>query len=256
MSSLKSGKKIIKKINNNICCFISKKGVKCQNKKIQNSKYCYLSSHYPTQKIYNETIFNIKKEWLNETYSTKLFLKTNVKNNGWCFYESFVLSLFEIYKKTDNESINSFFKNIKNKKLDLDIYSKKLFFISFKWLKKNLSKKHEDTKEDIKTFLINTKEIDDIDEYFDVKSVKDITDDGELLEEYWGGVCEQYALYKIFNINIAVFIPTNFSFSRKEKKYKINIAKTVRKKSTRYKLSNCFSICKKESFLQQLYFLS
>ena len=61
MSSLKSGKKIIKKINNNICCFISKKGVKCQNKRIKYSKYCYLSSHYPTQKYIMKLFLILKK---------------------------------------------------------------------------------------------------------------------------------------------------------------------------------------------------
>lgn len=237
------------------CSFVSKRGISCKKPVLGDSKYCYLKSHHKDKKSYEETLTAVKKKWKNDTYPCEFFCKKNVKNNGWCFYESFTISLYEIYKKTKkNKEINDFFKDFKNiDKSTLTTLSHKLFFMSFNWLKNNLTEIHVETKEDIKTFLINSKEIDNINKYFCVKDIYDITDDSELLYEYWGGVLEQYVLSKIFNINVITFIPTNFSLCKIDKKYKIKIVKSIRKEITRYKLSNYVSINKKHIFLDNLY---
>ena len=99
----------------------------------------------------------------------------------------------------------------------------------------------------IKDFILSNNDIDNVNEYF----VEDELDD-YLEEDLWGGVCEQYALAKRFNINVITFIPTRHSFSREDKKYHIEVSKIVTK-TTRYKLSSCcFRNSHLEKNLQQL----
>jgi aspartate-semialdehyde dehydrogenase len=142
----------------------------------------------------------------------------------------------------ENKEIKSFIKD-----KDVSDIAKDLFTEARLWLKIHLDEKHDVTGESIKDFILSNNDIDSVNEYF----IEDKLDD-YLEEDLWGGVCEQYALAKRFNINVITFIPTRHSFSREDKKYHIEVSKIVTK-TTRYKLSSCcFRNSHLEKNLQQL----
>lgn len=232
-----------------LCNYKTKKGILCKNEKLKNSSFCYLKSHYPTNVEYKNTIDNLKKEWENDTYSIDLFTKHNVPEDGWCLYHSFgMVILNKFLNKTNNTIINSFFNNpifskyILNNNTNNIIFQKELRYriynISKKWLKDNLKNKHDQTNETIHDFILNTNNIDNINEYFSEES-KNVNIQKDLSEEYWGGICEQYALSKYFQVDLIVFFPSRYSFLKNEKRYSTVISKVVRKNITRYKLSSC-----------------
>lgn len=238
------------------CSYISKNGIKCNNLILKESKYCHLKTHYPNKKEYNDTISKIKKLWFDDTFDCKLFDKQNVRNNGWCFYDSVSLSLLNLYNNnTKNKDVIYFFKkfDLNDKKISkiLHLISEKLFFVIIKWIKDNLKEVVDETKEKIDS-LVNSKDIENIKDYLNVSSIDDIMDDNELKYEYWGGTFEKYVILKIFNLNIITFIPTNHIFDRKLKQYKIKISKNVRKNITRYKLTSSFVKSEKQTFLDSL----
>lgn len=224
------------------CSFVSKKGLKCNNNTLPDSDFCYLKTHYLTPDDYTVVIDKLKKKWIDDTYPISFFSKHNVSEDGWCFYNSFGMSLFNIYKKTNNKKIIDFFEEecfksfIETKKWDdfKEILTYRLLIISKNWLLEHLTDFHDETKETISDFILSSNNIDNIQEYLSIETI----DQKENLEEKnWGGVCEQYSLSKYFNIDTVVFTPTKHSFHNKE--YKIMLSKTVRKNTTRYKLSNC-----------------
>lgn len=233
------------------CSHISKKMVKCQRKTILNSKFCYLKSHYSTANLYKKALVNMKENWIKETYPNELFVKTNVPEDGWCFFVSFGMSLLNIYnKKTTNKKIIDFFKHfvtnkvINNKTILVEEIKYKLLTISRHWLFENLTTLHDVTKEPLNDFIMRTNNIETIDEYF---SLDNIENKEKLEEEKWGGICDQYSLSKYFEVNVISFLPTRYSFSNTNKEYKIMLSKVVKKNITRYKLTNCCFINNNES---------
>jgi hypothetical protein len=225
------------------CSFISKNDVKCKNKALHKSEFCYLKSHHLNETEYKKAIINMKSSWFKDTYPIELFKKHNVSEDGWCFFNSIGMSLIQIYNnKTINNKIKSFFeqKDFEPFKSDNPIFKEKLKYklltISKNWLLQNLNEIHTETKESIHDFIKSTYDIEDINEYFLIDDI-DLKED--LSRKYWGGSCEQYAISKYFNVNIIIFLPTMYSFSNKNKEYKIMLSKVVRKNVTRYKISNC-----------------
>lgn len=231
------------------CTHVSKKGIKCKHPALKNSKACYLKSHHGSKMDYKQAVDNLKRGWIEETYPIDLFSKFNVSEDGWCFYASFGMAILNRFKnKTTNEKIKSFFNQsdfepfVKSKDWDnqkfKELLAYKLFYKARSWLKNHLCDVHDETKESIHDFIINMNDVDTIDKYFSEDS-DNVDSKEELSEEHWGGVCEQYALSKYFEIDVIIFFPTRYSFSREEKQYKLMISKVVRKNITRYKLSSC-----------------
>jgi hypothetical protein len=229
------------------CSFISKNNVKCHHKALNKSKFCYLKSHHLNESEYKKAIFNMKSSWSKETYNVELFKKHNVSEDGWCFFNSIGMSLLHIYnktitEKTITEKIKSFFEQKDFAPFNWESHTfkeklkYKLLIISKNWLLQNLNEIHTETKETICDFIKSTYDIEDINEYFLIDDI-DIKED--LPHKYWGGSCEQYAISKYFDVNIIIFLPTMYSFSKQEKEYKIMLSKVVRKNVSRYKISNC-----------------
>ena len=246
------------------CAHKMKRGA-CKNPVLKNSLFCYLKSHHSNKTAYYQAIETLKKEWISETYPIDLFTKHNAPEDGWCFYYSFGMAILNKFiNKTENININSFFakndlktyvekKDFENKHFR-ELVTYKVYLIARKWLKDNINDVHDETKEAMCDFIVNMNDVDTVDEYFSEEStLVDIKE--ELSEEYWGGVCEQYALSKYFKTDIIVFFPTRHSFSRKDKKFSTIISKVVRKNTTRYKLSSgCFgnTSCDKSTILSIL----
>ena len=226
------------------CCFL-KNGDLCNNKVLNKSKYCYNKLHHPNEKEYKKAIEHMKIDWINETYSIDKFKKHNVPTNGWCLFNSIAMSLVLMYDKTKNKKIKNFlneFKPFDSKEFNEKICYK-LFIISKKWLLDNINKFHKETNEPISDFIKSTCDIQDLNEYF-----VEIDYTQNLDNKYWGGICEQYAISNYFEVNFIVFLPTMYSFSKKEKEYKVEISKVVRKNLTRYKISNCCFSTTKDSY--------
>jgi len=232
-----------------ICDHVTKSGNKCKHPVLKNSTKCYLKSHHSSTGEYKRIINNLKREWINETYPVNLFSKFNVPDDGWCFFTSFGNVILHKFKKNDaNETIKSFFEQedfkqyISKKDYENSVFlrllSYKVYQIARSWLKNNINSLHSETKEPICDFIINMNDVDTIDEYFSEES-KNIKLDEDLSEEFWGGVCEQYALSHYFDVDVVIFVPSRHSFSKEDKKYKIMLSKVVRKNTTRYKLSSC-----------------
>ena len=222
--------------------YVSKYNTKCTNKTLPTSAYCYNKSHHPSKIEYDKSILEMKSEWVKETYDIDIFTKYSVSNNGWCFYNSIGMSLLNIYLKKSNDKIKSFFSEFENYIKTKDFKNPKfqqklnynLFVISKKWLLENINEIYEETQEKMSDFIKNTHMLDDVNEYFSSK----VKMDQKLDYKDWGGICEQYALSRYFNVNIISFLP--YMYSLCEKEYKIKLSKVVRQNSTRYKLSNCY----------------
>ena len=224
------------------CLFISKNEGKCKNKALNKSEFCYLKNHHLNETEYKKALIKMKSKWVNETYNVELFKKYNVPKDGWCFFNSIGMSLINMYNKTINNKIKSFFedKYFLPFKPDNPIFKEKLKYklltIANKWLFQNLNEIHTETKETICDFIKSSYDIEDINDYFVIDNI-DIEED--LPYKYWGGACEQYAISKYFDVNIFVYLPTMYSFSKQEKEYKLMLSKVVRKNVTRYKISSC-----------------
>jgi len=232
-----------------ICKHISKRGNECKYTSIGNSNYCYLKSHHPSSSEYKKVIDLLKKEWFMETCPIDIFSKFNVPDDGWCFFTSFGYSLLHKFRNnTENETIKTFFNQndfkeyISKKNWEdhtfIRLLSYKIYQASRTWLHENVNTLHTETKEPISDFIINTNDVDTLEEYFSEQS-KDIKLEDDLPEDFWGGVCEQYALSRYFNVDVIMFVPSTYSFSKKDKQYKVMLSKKVIKGTTRYKISSC-----------------
>ena len=104
------------------CSFISRNNVKCKHKALNKSEFCYLKSHHLNKNDHKKAIFNMKSDWIKETYPIELFKKYNVPEDGWCLFNSIGMSLIHIYNnnKTINNKIKSFFEQKDFEPFDLD----------------------------------------------------------------------------------------------------------------------------------------
>ena len=68
------------------CNFISPHGTKCTKKRICDSEYCYLKSHYPTVYLYKVTMSNISDSFSQLSSSRDRFTVYDVDKDGACMY--------------------------------------------------------------------------------------------------------------------------------------------------------------------------
>jgi hypothetical protein len=246
-----------------LCQFTSKRGQNCQDAVLKNSEWCHRPSHYPSKRKYKEIVQELRKEWEVRTYSPDLFVRSNVPEDGWCFFHSFGRSILEMMKddlnkidpvrraahwKNSTDPILVFFRQDRLRgyfegQMFEDVFTKELarslHTIAMNWILDNLQNRHETTGELIIDLLLESHEMESIDEYKEQVGNLPALDDKKMLSHSnWGSVCEQYALSKHFKVNQVVFSPSRFSKAGKQ--FRSHVAKVVRRGLTRYMtMSRC-----------------
>lgn len=253
------------------CQFRSKRGGVCQEKVLPYSQWCHREYHYPSKKKYKEIVQQIRENWKDKTFSPNLFVRLNVPEDGWCFYYSFGRSILKImedilgkidpseresYLQESKDPIFVFFRQDRfrhhfvEKKISDLTFTKEMasaiHTVASLWILDHLDEKHEQTGELIKDLLLESHDIDSIEEYkkgvenINNLSLISLTTDSSISYSNWGSVCEQYALAKHFKVNTIIFSPSRLSKDKKE--FKPFIAKTIRKNVRYQSISQCFGL--------------
>lgn len=190
-------------------------------------------------------------QFKENTVSKKQFKEVSVRGDGACLYRCLIRYMVDIQKKINkNPNFHKVFDNIDIKEGGA---AKNLQFLIKDWLYE-----HKDDKMDeymnfdgtVGDFvLIDHEDLPDMEVYQELYSIFAGDDDfllkktdetdkkGNILYEKvfiplrWGGVCELYAFYKIFDINVNQYIGVrwnkskqkedNCEFDKKDRRFKL-----------------------------------
>lgn len=255
------------------CSFVSKTGRVCNRTKLStSSSWCHIRSHYPNNETYDRIVGEIRKGWEYRTISPDLFTRMNVPEDGWCFFYSFGLSIYKMMKKMVLEAddvietwessepiieffrhdiFKPFFKGEIDENTFMNHVVRKLHDLASRWILEHLDDEHDQTKESILQLLLDSHEIETLEEYKEeIQNLPQIDEEKSLSRSNWGSVCEQYALSKHFHVNTLIFSPSRFSKNRDT--YRTYVAKVVRKGIRYMMMSHSIGI-KEESLINKFF---
>lgn len=235
------------------------------------SDRCCRSTHHPSKQAFQQCIQPFRSKWIRETLSPDLFVRENAPKDGWCFFHCMGKLLFQLYLKRrlalpQNRSIQQqspdpiikFFAEVKELWIlpenitDTSCLSlkqetaiaKALQKVASTWVLDHLYDKHDVTGELLLEMLLDSHEIESLEEYqLEVSEMEkagppsEAKEEENLPEKNWGSVCEQYALAKHFGLNVWVLLPSRFSKSDTGQ-YQPMLARVVRKNVTRYMITS------------------
>lgn len=249
-----------------MCQFVSKRGVKCQDKKLAGSNWCHRKTHYPDSTTYKNVVSNLREQWKKTTFSTALFDMHIVPEDGWCFFYSFGYSILKmmrdslakyppnerervrkmsddpIFRFFNRERFRAFFEGKISEIRFRKEMARALQTLGSEWILSHLDSKHELTGERVEDLLLASHELDSVEEYKEeILNLPAITESKVLGHSNWGSVCEQYALAKYFGVNVIVLCPVGFS--KQGKTFRSRLARVVRRNVTRFSpMNHCISL--------------
>ena len=220
-----------------MCEFVYKNGRKCKNKKLNNSNYCHILGHNPSEEYYENIRTKIITEFKLDKIPLKNFTIHYVLKDGACLYRSIVNGLFHFNKRSTESLKEQFESNICFDKID------SIFFKNI-----NFNEKHNILPDNIETifsillqklciiFVKNNRGLNiisklpilseinpnmmiediirdihnlSIDNYLELYEVFS-GDDNNSDIDIWGGLPEILIVSFLFNININVYTPFRF----------------------------------------------
>ena len=217
-----------------MCEFVFKNGKKCKNKKLNNSNFCHILNHNPSEEYYENIKSMIITEFKEDKIPLSNFTIHYVLKDGACLYRSIVNGLFHFNNCSVKSLKEQFESNICFDKID------SIFFKNI-----NINEKHEVLPDNIETifsillqklcivFVKNNRTLNiisklpilseinpdmmiediirdihnlSIDNYLELYKVFS-GDDNNFDIDIWGGLPEILVVSFLFNININVYTP-------------------------------------------------
>lgn len=255
------------------CKFVMKNKKSCKNDCFGNLDFCHLKTHNEDKNAFDIEMTRKLNEFNSSTLSKNSFNIVSINRDGACMFKCIAKYLIANLDKIEDThqdhhaTIKTIMEEYSNKKDVDEEVSEYVQSILKKWIVKNST--HKIPKFDMSLreliSIVHGEEgiltLEDYDEYFsiyagnydfivetEIVNGKEIKKNIEIPER-WGTILELYAVHKMFDLNINIFLLKKFD----KRTGKIAVC-TNRSKEYRFYLSETFNSKNSDANTMNLYF--